>query len=255
MREPKKPAEPELPLDLSARTPEEIWQDYFKKRKPKPSAVRDLVLKLHNAKKHDHVIACIGAALVNNQAQPWMYEVLALSMEIAGRPKEEVERAIYSAVDLSGVSFPNVMMSAAYLTRFDRPQAALHMYRQASRVMKTRPEPYVMGLKLARKLNDYDAIRWAMSGILMYAWTKGYENLHKEAEDIALVAEEELRKAGKPRRSRCHAGRSCRGQAAGLEPAPDVERRGRFGFARRRAARFGVFLRESPNDKWGRLGA
>ena len=197
MREAKKPAEPELPLDLSARTPEEIWQDYFKKRKPRPSAVREMVLKLHNAKQHDHVIACIGAALVNNQAQPWMYEVLALSMEIAGRPKEDVERAIYSAVDLSGVNFPNVMMSAAYLTRFERLEAALHMYRQASRVLKTRPEPYIMGLKLARKLNDYDAIRWAMSGMLMYAWTKGYENLHKEAEDTALVAEEELRKAGR----------------------------------------------------------
>ncbi len=184
-------------MDLSAGTPDEIWQDYFKKRKPKPSAVRGIVLKLHNAKQHDHVIACIGAALVNNQAQPWMYEVLALSMEIAGYPKEDVERAIYSAVDLSGLNFQNVMMSAAYLTRFDRQEAALHMYRQASRVAKTRPEPYVMGLKLARRLNDYDAIQWGISGVLMYAWTKDHNALHKQAEDMALVAEEELRKAGR----------------------------------------------------------
>lgn len=153
------------------------------------------MLRLHNAKQHEHVIACIGAALVNDQGQPWMYEVLALSMEIAGRPKEDVERAVYSAVDLSGLSFQNVMMSAAYLARFERDEAALHMYEQASRVVKTRPEPYVMGLKLAQKLNDYDAIQWATSGVLMYAWTKGYQSLHKEAEDAALVAEQELRKA------------------------------------------------------------
>ena len=186
-----------MPLDLSAGTPEEIWHDYFSKRKPKPSAVRNLVLRLHNAKQHEHVIACIGAALVNDQAQPWMYEVLALSLEISGRPKEEVERAVFSAVDLSGLSFQNVMMSAAYLTRFDRLEAALHMYEQASRIAKTRPEPYIMGLKLARKLKNYEAIRWTTSGVLMHAWTKGYETLHKEAEDAALVAEEELRKAGK----------------------------------------------------------
>lgn len=186
-----------MPLDLSAGTPEEIWHDFFSKRKPGPSEVRKIVLRLHNAKKHEHVIAAVGAALVNDQSQPWMYEVLALSMEIAGRPKEEVERAVYSAVDLTGVSFRNVMMSAAYLTRFNRPEAALHMYEQASRVAKTRPEPYIMGLKLARKLNDYDAVRWAMPGVLMYAWTDGYKLLHKQAEDAALVAEQELRKSGR----------------------------------------------------------
>jgi len=192
----QKPKDPKLPLDLTAGTPDEIWNDYFSKRSPDPRRVREIVLKLHDAKKHEHVIACIGAALVNDQSQPWMYEVLALSMEIAGRPREDVERAVYSAVDLSGLSFQNVMMSAAYLARFDREEAALHMYEQASHVAKTRPEPYVMGLKLARKLDDYEAIQWAMSGVLMYAWTKDYETLHKEAESAALVAEEELRKAG-----------------------------------------------------------
>lgn len=186
-----------MPLDLNAGTPEEIWNDYFSKRKPKPSAVRDMVSKLHDAKQHEHVIACIGAALVNDQAQPWMYEVLALSLEITGHPKEEVERAVYSAVDLSGLDFQNVMLSAAYLVRFDRLEAALHMYKQAARIAKTRPEPYIMGLRLARKLNDYESIQWATSGVLMHAWTKGYEALHKEAEDAALIAEEELRKAGK----------------------------------------------------------
>jgi hypothetical protein len=186
-----------LPLDLNAGSPEEIWNDYFSKRKPKASTVRDVVSKLHDAKQHEHVIACIGAALIHDQAQPWMYEVLALSLEITGHPKEEVERAVYSAVDLSGLDFQNVMLSAAYLTRFDREQAALHMYKQASRIAKTRPEPYIMGLKLARKLNDYDSIPWATSGVLMHAWTKGYEALHKEAEDAALVAEDELRQAGK----------------------------------------------------------
>ncbi len=194
---PEKPAEPELPLDLSAGTPEEIWQDYFSKRKANPATVRNLVSRLHEGKQYEHVIACIGAALVNDQGQPWMYEVLALTLEIAGHPKEEVERAVYSAVDFSGLSFQNVMMSAAYLMRFDRLKAALHMYEQASRVAKSRPEAYIMGLKLARKLNDYHGIQWTTAGVLMYAWTKGYETLHKEAEDAALVAEQELRNAGK----------------------------------------------------------
>ena len=56
---------PSLPeLDKSAGTPREIWNDYFSKRKPEPKVVAQLILKLHQRKQHEHVIAAIEAALV-----------------------------------------------------------------------------------------------------------------------------------------------------------------------------------------------
>ncbi len=45
-------------------------------------------------------------ALVSGQGQPWMYDVLALSMQIAGRPKADVERALLSHVDFSATDVP-----------------------------------------------------------------------------------------------------------------------------------------------------
>jgi len=159
--------------------------------------VRDLILDLHQARKHEHVIAAIEAALVNGQSQPWMYEVLALSMEIAGRPKEDVERVLLSGLDFTGADFESTMYSAAYLTRFERPAVSLRLYRQASRLAPTRPEPYVLGLKLAQRLKDYDAVKWAAVGILTYAWTDDYKQLHRDAENAALETEQLLRKAGR----------------------------------------------------------
>ena len=51
------------------------------------------------------------------------------------------------------------------------------------------PEPYVLGLRLARELKDYAAVRWTATGVLTSVWGKDYEQLHREAEDAALEAE------------------------------------------------------------------
>lgn len=155
-----------------------------------------MVLRLHQAKKHEHVIALLQAALIEGQSQAWMYEVLALSMELAGRPKPDIERVLLSGVDFSAVSIPNMLYSAAYLTRFGRNARALQLYRQASQLDPTRPEPYLLGLKLARGLKDADGVQWAASGILMRVWSKGFEALHREAEESALEMEQALRQKG-----------------------------------------------------------
>ncbi len=154
------------------------------------------ILELSKAEQHEHVIAAIQAALINGQAQPWMYEVLALSMEIVGRPKDEIERVVLSLSDFGTADFPSMMYSAAYLMRFNRREAALRLYRQASRLAPERPEPYLLGLKHATQLQSADAVEWAACGILQYAWTRDFATVQRDAENAALEAERRLRAAG-----------------------------------------------------------
>jgi len=158
--------------------------------------VCDVVFRLHKAKKVDAVIACINAALIHGHAQPWMYTVLALELEQAGRPHEDVERALLSTVDFSAVNVANILYSAAILTRFGAKDRALVMYRQASTVDPTRLEPYALGLKLAGEAKDPEAVAWAAAGILQRAWNPGYETLHRDAEAIAREMETALRQKG-----------------------------------------------------------
>jgi len=176
------------PLDPNAESPEDVWFDYFEKRRPNRRTVRELVFNLHEKRKHEHVIALIEAALSHGHVYSWMYEVLAISYEIVGGPEadEKIERALTSAVDPS-VDFESIMFSSAYLSRFNNKRPALRMYRQASLRNPVRPEPYVLGMRLARELKDVDAIQWAVVGILNYAWNDGHEKLHQQA----LVAKEE----------------------------------------------------------------
>jgi hypothetical protein len=182
------------PVDLGASEPSTIWIEYFSKHRLRSGEIRKLILKLHNDKKHEHVIAAIEAAIIDGQAQPWMYDVLALSMEIVGRPQEDIERVLFSRVDVTGTNVPSMLISAAYLARFGGHSQALRMYRQASRIAPTRPEPYVLGLKLAETQNDFDAIKWAATGILTSVWTRNHQQLHRQAENSAAEAIQKLEK-------------------------------------------------------------
>lgn len=187
-----------MPLaSTKGKSPEDIWDDYFSKRRPEPLAVSKLILELHKAKKHDHVVAAIQAALIHGQGQPWMYDVLVGSMKIVGRPEEEINRVLSSRVDIAGTNVASMLYTAAHFVRFGANDLALRLYRQASRIAPTRPEPYVLGLKLAKQKKDYDAIRWAATGILTTTWTRNHQALHKEADDAAADAIQQLEKAGR----------------------------------------------------------
>lgn len=158
--------------------------------------IRQLILRLHQEGLHDHVIAAIEAALLNGQSQPWMYDVLALSMQITDRPQEDIERVLLSRVDFTAADVPSMLVSAAYLKRLGADAQALHLYRQSSQLEPTWPEPYVRGLAIARELKDWDAVRWAATGVLTYAWTADHEKLHRDAENAAAEAEAALHTAG-----------------------------------------------------------
>ncbi|QDU38311.1 hypothetical protein Mal4_26380 [Maioricimonas rarisocia] len=185
----------ELP-DYVDRKPSEVWPAFFAKHRPRTTTVRKLILRLHNEERHEHAISAIQSAIINSQAQPWMYEVLAVSMEIEGRPKKEVERVVMGMTDFGNADFGSMMYSANYLVRFERNEAALRLYRQAARLAPERPEPYVLGLKLARELEDPEQIRWAAAGVLALDWTSGYRQHHKDALTAVRAAERKLRQQG-----------------------------------------------------------
>ncbi|MFP6770229.1 MAG: hypothetical protein VB859_18785 [Planctomycetaceae bacterium] len=183
-------------MDLDAGTPEQVWRKFFATHRPAAGQLSRFVLGLHRQRRHEHVIAAINESLIAGQSQPWMYDVLALTMQIVGRPRAEIERVLLSRIDFTATDVPNMLLSAAYLTRFGADRQALTLYRQASRISPTRPEPYALGLKLAERLQDHDAIRWAATGTLTYTWPTDYRRRHQAALDVASDAEAALRKSG-----------------------------------------------------------
>lgn len=126
-----------------------------------------------------------------------MYDVLALSMEIVGRPRKEIQRVLLSRIDFSAADVPSMVYSAAYLSRFNADEQALKLYQQASELQPARPEPYIMGLRLAEKLKDPEAILWAATGILTHVWVKDHQAQHEKALNALANLEQSLNQSGR----------------------------------------------------------
>jgi hypothetical protein len=186
------PAEIDLKLAPGADATA-AWDRYFAGHpKADPVAVRRTAAKLMDGRKFDQVIALIEAALRHQQVQSWMYEGLGLALQAAGRPKDEVERALMSAADLAQGT-ADLMYLAAYLERLEMDRRALSLYHEVSQLDPLWTEPCLHGLRVAKRLHDADGIQWSAAGILSQAWPVSQAEIFKGAYRTAAATLEDLR--------------------------------------------------------------
>jgi hypothetical protein len=184
-----------IPIDAS-RKADEFWNAYFGREQAEPAAVRETVRQLMGRKQVDHVIALILAALRHGQMQSWMYESLGIAMELDGRSKSEVERAVMSAADFS-TSTDELMYIAQYLSRLGLDRRAMLLYQQVAKIEPLRSEAYALGLRAAERCEDVSGLRWATAGILTQAWPTELAEIELTASRIAKATLEQLASEGK----------------------------------------------------------
>ena len=172
--------------------PQAFWNEHFSKHVEAPEVVRETVRQLMNAKKFAHVVALTEATMKNRQTQPWMYEMMGLALLAQGRSTADVERALMSAVDFAQGP-THLMFVADYLARLGLDKRALLVYQQAADLQPTAPEPFVLGLRLAQRLNDLDGIQWATVGVLGQAWPDEQAEIWRGAYRVAAATLETLR--------------------------------------------------------------
>ncbi|MDO4588201.1 MAG: hypothetical protein Q4C95_13085, partial [Planctomycetia bacterium] len=148
----------------------------------------DLMVKVdefNKKKQYDEAKALIKSAIRNDLAAPWMYEALVLVLLQGNGSQKEIERAILSAAEFTNDPV-SLLGIAAYLETVGLREKALNLYRQISKIMPTRPEPYVRGLALSQDLNDEEAQKWVVLGIASQAWEgKLVDDVWKNGSELA----------------------------------------------------------------------
>jgi hypothetical protein len=150
-----------------------------------------------SSQKFDHVVGLIEGALRNGQPQPWMYQALSLALTAAKAPSDQIERALMSAVDFAGSDTTQLAYIAHYMARNRLDARALKIFRQVADLEPTRPEPYVHGLAIAQRLDDREAMEWAILGVLSQAWPKNQEHIERDAANQAKALLDRLHKEGR----------------------------------------------------------
>jgi tetratricopeptide (TPR) repeat protein len=155
-------------------------------------SVRETVRQLTSEQKYADVAALIRGALRNGYGQPWMYEALGLTMQAASQSREEIERALMSAVQFAHTT-NDLTYIAVYMTRMGFDARALKVYRQAAQLDPTRCEPYMQGLAVALRLGDTEGIQWACIGVMGQAWPDDKLNVVQTARRAATATLERLK--------------------------------------------------------------
>jgi tetratricopeptide (TPR) repeat protein len=179
-----------------AKSADDFWNEYFGQQRADQAAVRETARQLMGGKQYDQVIAMVHAALRHGQPQAWMYESLGIAMELDGRSKTDIERAVMSAADFS-TSSDELMYIAQYLSRLGLDRRAMLLYQQVAKIEPLRSEAYAFGLRAAERCDDLAGVRWATVGILSQAWPKELAEIEFTASRVAKATLERLASEGK----------------------------------------------------------
>jgi hypothetical protein len=159
------------------------------------SQVRVSAAELGQAGKFDKAADLIAAAIACGHAESWMYESLALATEAAGRPREDVDRALLSAADFAS-SPVELMQLANYLARFGSDRQAIKLCRQLTRIDPANREAYALAMTVAARTDDAATLAWACPGVLSHEWPAEQQEIVVRAARLAKATIDSLEKAG-----------------------------------------------------------
>ena len=128
----------------------------------------------------------IAGAIRAGHVQPWMYHAYAIALKATSAPTDEVERALLSAVDFAE-SPEEILNVAARLEDVGSDQAALRLCKYVTNIDPYRREAYVIGLRIARRLNDVEGLKWSCKGVLSHAWPEKFQSVVDEARLVSVL--------------------------------------------------------------------
>ena len=171
---------------------DERWDRLFSEVVFSDSELAGVLQQLHESGRRESAIVCIESALRAGRIAPWLYDLLALQMKLAGRPAEEIGRVLQSRLDFGVSSVPEMLVTAAMLSRFEAWDAALTLLRDAAQLKPNMAETWLLYRSVADKSGDREQKLLARLGILEWVWTSGWEKEHAEAVKVVDGMAKEL---------------------------------------------------------------
>ena len=175
----------------------DAWDRIFTGEEYSGAVLAEVFARLHAARRFEAAVQGILAAIRNDHAQPWMYDVLAVEMNLAGRPQKDVDRALLSRVDFAKNAPDQLLVTAALLARFDAFDQAIAMCREATERDPWHSDAWLLARRVADRSRSVEHVRWSRLGILKYVWSDNFDSLHAEARTTLNDLQQSLTAAGR----------------------------------------------------------
>lgn len=172
--------------DKDIQDPTTFWNDAISKNGTDNSLTLAAVDFLTQHGKSDHAAALLKAALRNSVSpRPWMYEALALSLEMSNGSPEEIEQALLSVADLKPGKSDGLLTAAKAMAKHSKWQKAVEFCKKSSELNPQNPQPYLDALGYAQSAKDTAAMAWAAGNLLAHDWPVTEVDIHGQARQAA----------------------------------------------------------------------
>ena len=195
----EKEAKPEAGASIARRViaqPDVIkaWDQVLSRESLTNNQIADAVAWLHDKKHYEAAVEGLQSAIRNDRSAPWIYDVLALEMKLAGRSSKDIARVLESRIDFSTSDVQQMLITAALLSRFEAWNEAIAICREATELNPEVPQVWLLGRSIADKSKQVDAQVFFRCGILTYDWGTDFESHHEEARKVVNELCQDLEK-------------------------------------------------------------
>ncbi len=160
------------------------WDQVLSQESLTNDQIADAVAYLHDKKHYEAAVEGLQSAIRNDRSAPWIYDVLALEMKLAGRPGKDIARVLESRIDFSTSDVQQMLITAALLSRFEAWEEAISISREATEIDPEIPQVWLLGRSIADKAKQPEAQVFFRCGILTYDWGTDFESHHEEARKV-----------------------------------------------------------------------
>ena len=181
--------------------PYAFWSEYYRKHDESAAQLRETLRLLNPSKKFTDVHAVLTAYLTERRknAEPWMYEALAIAIEMIDGKPEDIKTALHYGADLAQRTHnPNHLVSVAdLLFRKGYYERVGPLLDEAAARIPHRAEPLVMSINLAQNTRDPKRMGDAIDALLALGWPGNDDYLRREARKQAETLAEKLKEDGR----------------------------------------------------------
>lgn len=188
------------PQKRSASTAQ-YWKNYYRTHQESSKDLKEKITLLNLTKKSQDVEAIIRAYLTyhSKDAEPWMYEALALAIKMNKGSENDFKTSLGFAADLAERSHnPNHLVSVADVMLVHGEYARVgKLLDEAAAKIPHRSEPLIMMINLAQKTKDPERMAKAVEQILALGWPGFDERIRRESRQQVETLAKSLREEGR----------------------------------------------------------
>ena len=163
---------------LSGPPTAEEWDEHFRQHDEPQTIVRAALAEIVKRGHHNQGLMLLRAMARHQPADSWVYEAMALSLQLLGADAVDVRQTLMSLVDQAPDRLDARLATAAALAEAGQIKAGIALLRESAVNFPGSVNIYYLTANLAEQISDLESLAWAADQLLGREWPRRGDEIH-----------------------------------------------------------------------------